>query len=120
VRLADFAIPYDAPLSIVYEYDFGDSWTHVIEMTATPRRAGVKYARYIAGSRAGPPEDVGATPGYADFLDTWSDPLHEEHQDMRRWVGRKFNPERFDLDDNRAIVGAIRRSKGTYRLRHEI
>ena len=27
VRLADFAIPYDAPLIIVYEYDFGDSWT---------------------------------------------------------------------------------------------
>ncbi|MDQ2805267.1 MAG: plasmid pRiA4b ORF-3 family protein [Pseudomonadota bacterium] len=27
MRLADFAIPYDAPLIIGYEYDFGDSWT---------------------------------------------------------------------------------------------
>jgi hypothetical protein len=116
VRLADFAIPYDAPLIIVYEYDFGDSWTHLIEMTTTSREAGVKYPRCIAGSRAGPPEDVGGTSGYADFLDAWSDPRH----DMRRWVGRKFNPERFDLDDNnKAIARAIRRSKGTYRFRLE-
>jgi hypothetical protein len=120
VRLADFAIPYDAPLIIVYEYDFGDSWTHVIEMTTTPRETGVKYPRCIAGSRAGPPEDVGGASGYADFLDAWSDSLHEEHQDMRRWVGRKFDPERFVLkDNNKAIARAIRRSKGSYRFRHE-
>jgi hypothetical protein len=120
VRLADFAIPYDAPLIIVYEYDFGDSWTHAIEMTAAPRKAGVKYPRCIAGSRAGPPDDVGGTSGYANFLDAWSNPRHEEHQAMRRWVGRKFNPKRFDLDDNnKAIARAIRRSKGSYRFRHE-
>jgi hypothetical protein len=120
VRLADFTIPYDAPLIIVYEYDFGDSWTHVLKMTAIPREAGVKYPRCIAGSRAGPPEDVGGTSGYADFLEAWSDPLHEEHRDMRRWVGQKFDPERFDLDDNnKAIARAIRRSKGSYRFRHE-
>jgi hypothetical protein len=120
VRLADFTIPNDAPLIIGYEYDFGDNWTHVIEITTTPREAGVKYPRCIAGSRAGPPEDVGGTSGYADFLAAWSDPLHEEHQDMRRWVGRKFDPERFHLDDsNKAIARAIRRSKGSYRFRHE-
>ncbi len=120
VRLADFAMPYDAPLIILYEYDFGDSWTHVIELTATRREAGVKYPRCIAGSRAGPPEDVGGPSGYADFLDAWRDPLHEQHRDMRRWAGRKFDPERFDLDDNnKAIARAIRRSKGSYRFRHE-
>jgi hypothetical protein len=120
VRLADFTIPYDAPITIVYEYDFGDSWTHVIEMAAAPREAGVKYPRCIAGSRAGPPEDVGGTSGYADFLEAWRDPLHEEHQDMRRWGGRKFNPERFDLgENNKAIARAIRRSNGSYRFRHE-
>jgi hypothetical protein len=119
VRLADFTIPYDAPIIIVYEYDFGDSWIHVIEMTATPRESGVKYPRCIAGSRAGPPEDVGGTSGYAAFLEAWTDPLHEEHRDMRRWVGRKFNPEQFDLaENNKAIARAIRRSNGSYRFRH--
>jgi hypothetical protein len=39
---------------------------------------------------------------------------------MRRWAGRKFDPERFDLDDNnKAIARAIRRSKGGYRFRHD-
>lgn len=42
------------------------------------------------------------------------------HQDMRRWVGRKCNPERFDLDDNhKAGARAIRRSKSTCRFRQE-
>ena len=33
VRLADFNIPYDAPILVFYEYDFGDSWEHVLELT---------------------------------------------------------------------------------------
>ena len=120
VRLADFGIPYDAPILIFYEYDFGDSWTHALELTRAPREAGVKYPRCIAGSRSGPPEDVGGTSGYEDFLEAWRDPKHEEHKEMRRWVGRKFDPERFELDDNnKAIARAIRRSRGSYRFRHE-
>ena len=120
VRLADFNIPYDAPTLVFYEYDFGDSWTHALELTRAPREAGVKYPRCIAGCRSGPPEDVGGTSGYDDFLEAWHNPAHEQHQAMRRWAGRKFDPERFDLDDNnKAISRAIRRSKGSYRFRHE-
>ena len=120
VRLADFNIPYDAPILVFYEYDFGDSWEHVLELTRAPREAGVKYPRCVAGTRSAPPEDVGGTSGYGDFLDAWRDPAHEEHMAMRRWAGRKFDPERFDLgDNNKAIARAIRRSKGAYRFRHE-
>lgn len=120
VRLRDFTIPYDRPIAMVYEYDFGDSWTHAIELAAGPRVAGVKYPRCIAGSRSGPPEDVGGPSGYQDFLEAWLDPDHDEHKAMRQWVGRKFDPERFDLDDNnKAIARAIRRSKGSYRFRHD-
>ena len=39
---------------------------------------------------------------------------------MRRWADRKFDPERFDLNDNNgAIARAIRRSRGSYHFRHE-
>ena len=120
VRLADFDIRYDAPLRVFYEYDFGDRWTHALELTRAVREAGVKYPRCVGGSRSGPPEDVGGTSGYEDFLEAWRDPQHEEHKEMRRWVGRKFDPERFELDDNnKAIARAIRRSRGGYRFRHE-
>ena len=55
VRLANFTIPYDAPVTVLYEYDFGDIWTHVLELTAKPREGGAKYPRCIAGARAAPP-----------------------------------------------------------------
>jgi hypothetical protein len=39
---------------------------------------------------------------------------------MRRWAGRKFDPERFDLDaTNAAIARAMRRARGGYRFRRE-
>ena len=79
----------------------------------------VRSPRCIAGERSGPPEDVGGYPGYADFLEAWLDSTHEEHKAMRRWAGRTFNPERFDLDaTNKAIAMAIRACRGDYRQRH--
>ena len=120
VRLCDFATYGPAPLIIFYEYDFGDSWMHVIELTRKAKEPGVKYPRCVAGSRRAPPEDVGGPSGYFDFLEAWHDPRHQDHKDMRRWAGRTFNPERFNLDvNNKAIAKAIRHSKGSYRFRFE-
>lgn len=120
VRLADFAFSHEAPIILFYEYDFGDSWVHVIELTAKPPEAGVKYPRCIDGCRSAPPEDVGGPHGYAQFLESWRDPLDEEHKAVRRWAGRTFDPEKFDLAaSNKAIARAIRRSRGSYRFRHE-
>ena len=122
VRLIDFHFPYDRDetLDILYEYDLGDSWHHLLRLERVLREEGAKYPRCIAGKRSGPPEDVGGTSGYADFLDAWLDPEHDEHKDMRRWAGRKFHPEACDLDQiNKAIVTAMRKSKGDYRFRRE-
>lgn len=122
IRLQDLTFPYkdDATLTIVYEYDFGDNWRHGLILNRVLREIGVKYPRCINGVRSGPPEDVGGCSGYADFLDAWFDPDHEEHKDMRRWVGRKFDPERFNLEaTNKAIRSAVRASKGGYRFRHD-
>jgi hypothetical protein len=118
VRLCDFAAHGPAPLILFYEYDFGDSWMHVIQLTRKPSEPGVKYPRCIAGSRRAPPEDVGGPSGYFDFLEAWHDPRHEEHKNTRRWAGRTFDPEFFNLDaNNRAIAQAIKRAKGNYRFR---
>ncbi len=120
IRLQDLTFPYEADpmLAIVYEYDFGDCWRHLISLRRLPRDSNATYPRCVAGTRSGPPEDVGGYSGYADFLEAWLDPTHEEHKDMRRWAGRKFDPERFDLDaTNKAIARALRTSKGDYRFR---
>jgi hypothetical protein len=48
------------------------------------------------------------------------DPNHEEHKDIRRWVGKSFDPEAFDLiKSNKAILAALRKAKGGYRFRLE-
>jgi|TARA_B100000614_G_scaffold79317_1_gene70800 hypothetical protein len=123
VRMIDLHFPYDPrekPLTILYEYDFGDNWRHLLRLERVAREQNAKYPRCIAGKRSGPPEDVGGTSGYADFLGAWLDPDHEEHKAMRRWVGRKFHPETCNLDDiNKAIAKAMRASKGGYRFRRE-
>lgn len=84
---------------IVYEYDFGDSWQHEIplEKTLEPEPK-VKYPRCVEGARACPPEDCGGAWGYADFLEAMADPKHENHRDMKEWIGGKFDPEKFDLN----------------------
>ena len=122
VRLRDLTFPYepDSALVLIYEYDFGDDWRHHIVLRPQPRDETVTYPRCVDGVRSAPPEDVGGSSGYAEFLEAWRDPTHEEHKDMRRWAGPKFAPERFDLKaTNKAIARALRAAKGGYRFRHE-
>jgi len=122
VRLQDLKFPYEEnpKLSILYEYDFGDNWRHLLVLRRIPRQIGVDYPRCVAGSRSAPPEDVGGCSGYAGFLEAWGDPEHDEHKENRRWVGRKFDPERFDLEaTNKAIGRAMRAAKGGYRFRRD-
>lgn len=122
VRMIDLQFPYDEDqntLEISYEYDFGDDWRHLLRLERIPREEGAIYPRCVAAARSAPPEDVGGPWGYAEFLQAWLDPDHEEHKDMRRWAGRKFHPENCVLDAiNKAIAKAIRASKGDYRFRH--
>jgi len=83
----------------VYEYDFGDSWDHLIEVEDELPAATVtgSLPRCLEGERACPPEDCGGPGGYAEFLEAIGDPNHPEHDGYLEWVGDDFDPERFDL-----------------------
>jgi len=79
-----------------YEYDFGDGWEHEILFEGCLRaEKGVRYPLCVEGERACPPEDVGGTGGYAEFLEALADPKHEEHKSYLEWGG-PFDPEKFD------------------------
>lgn len=81
----------------VYEYDFGDGWQHEVLFEGCPEpEKGKKYPLCLEGERACPPEDIGGVGGYENFLEVIADPQHEEHADMREWIGDKFDAERFD------------------------
>ncbi len=88
---------------LVYEYDFGDGWEHAIvleEVLAHEPRA--RYPVIFDGKRSCPPDDCGGPPGYEQLLEALAKPDHPEHEEMREWAGKEFDPERFD-------VGALNR-----------
>ncbi len=85
-------------MEFVYVYDFGDNWEHEIQVEEfLPAEENRFYPVCLGGERACPPEDVGGTWGYGDFLEAISDPGHEEHENYLTWAGQDFNAEHFDL-----------------------
>jgi hypothetical protein len=81
-----------------YLYDFGDNWEHdlLLEGILLPEAA-TPYPKCIGGERRTPPEDVGGTGGYEDYLAALADPEHEEHESMLEWRG-PFDPETYSAD----------------------
>jgi len=81
-----------------YLYDFGDSWHHDIlwEAILLPDSA-QQYPCCISGVRRCPPEDVGGSVGFEDYLNALADPQHEEHENWLRWRG-PFEPDAFSLN----------------------
>ena len=90
-----------------YEYDFGDSWEHAIEVEEfLPRPADFKGPVCLAGDRACPPEDCGGVPGFEDILRLLKrSPKKDDGDDAERreWVG-DFDPAKFDIAaENRVL-----------------
>jgi hypothetical protein len=94
-----------------YEYDFGDSWGHVIVLEASA--AGDDATpRCIDGAGRCPPEDVGGIPGYDELRRVLADPRDAEHEHVLGWLGitdaHEFDAAAFDLERaNAAIAGAV-------------
>jgi hypothetical protein len=84
--------------SMVYEYDFGDGWEHLIVVKEV-RTAGADFKCVVceAGEYACPPEDCGGPMGFEAFKEAIADPEHEEHEQMKEWIGGKWDPAKFDL-----------------------
>ncbi|MGH9243859.1 MAG: plasmid pRiA4b ORF-3 family protein [Acidimicrobiales bacterium] len=92
-----------------YEYDFGDSWEHEVTVEAVWRMSiGLKFAVCLDGANACPPEYCGGPFGYEELLRVLADPLHEDHDHMRGWVGGPFDPSGFDLALVNARLQAVR------------
>lgn len=92
-----------------YEYDYGDSWKHqLLFEDVLPPDPLQKTPVCTGGARHCPPEDVGGTWGYENFLEALRDPEHEEHEEYLVWAGGAFDPEAFDID---AVNALLRRLK---------
>jgi hypothetical protein len=81
-----------------YEYDFGDSWLHRLELVSRrPTDEDTPVARLVDGARRGPLEDSGGFPGYEAIMDSLADPSHPDHAEHSEWVaGMIGSDEPFD------------------------
>ncbi len=84
--------------TIVYEYDFGDSWTHeiMLEKFRKPDNS-IKYPICIAGKMKCPPEDVGGVYGYMRMLKVLRNPNDEEYESYINWLGGTFDYKEFEI-----------------------
>jgi hypothetical protein len=103
----------------LYTYDFGDTWEHSIVLEKRlPAAPNMIYPICADGQLACPPEDCGGIPGFYDLLDALQDPAHEEHQQLRDWVGGDYDPEVFSIEAvNRILTRLIPRRKSSKRAR---
>ena len=77
----------DTSKSLVYWYDFGDDWMHIVKLELVSDEV-LLHPRCLAGKGTCPPEDCGGVGGY-EYLKALfrEDPESEEAQDMREWLG---------------------------------
>lgn len=97
-----------------YEYDFGDSWLHRIELISRwPDDEDTLPALLTDGARRGPLEDSGGLPGYEDLLDALSDPTRTDHTEYSEWVAamtnsdEPFDPDLLDIAEVNRALGEI-------------
>ena len=95
------AFDHDGPL--YYQYDFGDSWNHRLELIERGTTdAGESPVNVVHGERRCPYEDAGGMHGYAEKLAVMADPTHPDHEFITEWVNatlgpwRTSDPEHFD------------------------
>jgi hypothetical protein len=97
---------------LIYIYDFGDNWEHAIVLEKLlPFLPDMTSPICIDESLACPPDDCGGIPGFYELLDALADPNHEQHQEMRDWIGGDFDPQAFSVEEvNRKLAPKRRRS----------
>jgi hypothetical protein len=99
----------DAAQAFSYEYDFGDGWHHDIRVGQRIAGSGAASPRLVAGERACPPEECGGPPGYGHLLEVLADPAHEEHRELKDWLGGAHDAETFDVVETNAYVELLDR-----------
>ncbi len=94
--------------TIKYLYDFGDGWEHTVKVERiTDAVPGLAYPVLINATRRCPPEDVGGPWGYDAFLEALADPAHENHAEMKDWIGETFDPNAVDVEALANDVAAL-------------
>jgi hypothetical protein len=97
---------------LLYMYDFGDDWEHLITLKDIGRTK-QPMPWLIKAQNACPPEDCGGMPGFVNMLEAFTDAKHPEHKEVREWLGDDFVPGALDFA---ALQAAVRKLQPKKRL----
>lgn len=79
--------------SLIYEYDFGDSWIHKVTLEKKrPFDPDKKLTYCVTDKCACLPEDCVGIWGYSALLTILEDPKHSEYKEMHDWIRGEFDP----------------------------
>jgi hypothetical protein len=92
-----------------YEYDFGDSWLHEIELESKiPSTEEHTYPVCLGGARNCPPEDIGGVWGYAELVESVLNPRHPRRRHFEEWLEGTYDPDGFDLKKINKALGRMK------------
>ena len=91
--------------TLKYIYDFGDGWEHTIKIERIfDGVPGLEMPFLLEAMGRCPPEDIGGSCGYAEFLAAINDPSHERHAELTEFHGTDFDPK---VIDKKRIEGEL-------------
>jgi hypothetical protein len=73
---------------VIYEYDFGDSWEHIITLEKVVKSKAFQVT-YLEGNGERPPEDVGGAWGFEEYLSIMENEKHPSHNDTKAWAEKQ-------------------------------
>ena len=88
--------------SVPFEYDYGDGWYHKVKLESVDYYADdeTKAVRLIGGANACPPDDCGGIYRYRYLVELMQKkPQLRELSEFYDWMGCKWDPEFFPMDD---------------------
>jgi hypothetical protein len=101
------------PALFEYEYDFGDSWTHTVELVGQAQVPEGTIA-CVEGASRGPVEDSGGPGGFRRLAGILSDEEHPEFYEAAEWFANvtgeragAFDAGAFDLDAVNRKLGRL-------------
>lgn len=88
--------------SVLFEYDYGDSWYHKVKLKSVADYADdeTQAIRLIGGAKACPPDDCGGIHCYNHLVELMQKkPQSGELSEFYDWMGCKWDPEFFPKDE---------------------
>lgn len=103
-----------------YAYDFGDNWRHTVIIEAvTPADPEKEYPCFVDGERRAPPEDVGGTSGFEEFVEAMTEADHPERGAVLEWYGRAFDPADISPEEIGIRMGKLAKRRSNGRAAHK-